>query len=133
MSKKSKHNEVGSTGTESLRPGQQVPPVDPLKAERVQSTAEPCSERLKAERVQSRLRAMPGWQLASAGRAVNRRRQFPSARVAADFVNFVAQFSAQAGQAVALELAGKHLTIAVRAGSGSGLTESALDFAQALG
>ena len=133
MSTKSKQNEVCSTGARSLRPQQQVPPAEPLKAERVQLTAEPYSERLKAERVQLRLRAMPGWRLGSGGRSVDRVRQFPSPRVAADFANFVAQFSALAGQPVAVELAGKHLTIAVRGRNGCGLTESALDFAQALG
>lgn len=134
MSTKSK-DAVGGTGAEALRPLSPLPPVslaDPLKAERVQLAAEPYSERLKAERVQSRLKGMPGWRLAAGGKSIDRLRQFPTPRVAADFAGFLAQFAAHTGQPVGVELAGKHVTITVRA-RGSGLTEAVLDFAQALG
>jgi len=131
MRTKSK-NAVSVTGAEALRPLSPVPPVDSLKAERVQLAAEPYSERLKAERVQSRLKGMPGWRLAAGGKAVDRLRQFPNPRVAADFAGFLAQFASHTGQPVGVELAGQRLTITVRA-RGSGLTEAVLDFAQALG
>jgi pterin-4a-carbinolamine dehydratase len=133
MSTKSKQQKVSSTGARVLRPRQPVPPEDRLKAERVQLAGEPYSERLKAERVQQRLKAMPGWRLAAGGKSVDRLRQFPSMRVAASFAGFLTQFAAYIGQPIAVDLQGKHLTITVRARNGSGLTEAALDFAQALG
>ena len=119
MSTQSKDT-VGSTG-------------DALKAERVQLTAEPYSERLKAERVQLRLKAMPGWQLDGGGLAIDRLRQFPSARVAAAFAGYISEFAAYLGHPVGLDLAGKNVSITIRARHASGLSESALDFAQAIG
>ena len=53
--------------------------------------------------------------------------------MAADFAGYLAQFAAQVGQPVAVELGGKRVTITLRAREGSGLTEAALDFTQALG
>ena len=134
MSTQSKQDAVavGVTDARGIRPRQPMPPADALKAERVQLGAEPYSERLKAERVQHRLKAMPGWRLIPDGKAVDRLRQFPNAQVAADFAGFLARFAASTGQPVGVELAGKHVTITVRARN-AGLTEAVLDFAQALG
>ena len=135
MSKKSKQDAVavGVSGARGIRPRQPLPPADSLKAERVQLVAEPNSERLKAERVQQRLQGMTGWRLCPGGKSIDRLRQFPNAQVAADFAGFLARFAADTGQPIGVELAGKHVTIAVRARQGSGLTETALDFAQTLG
>ena len=133
MSSKSKQEAVGSAGTRVLRPRQPLPPADALKAERVQLTAEPYLARLKAERVQQRLKAMPGWRLAAGGKTIDRLRQFPTPRAAAAFAGFLSELAADTGQPLGIELSGKHVTITVRARSGSDLTEAALDFAQALG
>ena len=133
MSTKSKQDRADSTVARALRPRQQEVPEERLKAERVQLAAEPFSDRLKAERVQLRLEAMPGWRLAAGGRVLDRLRQFPSPRVAAEFTGYVAQFAAQVRQPIAVELGGKRVTLTLWARGGSGLSEATLDFAQALG
>jgi hypothetical protein len=107
-----------------------APPLAKLKAERVQLEAQ---QRLKAERVQERLRALPGgWRLLDGGQGIRRLRLFPTAHAAASHAGFVVQSAAHAGQPVAVELAGPQLGIVIRARS-CGLSDAALDFAQALG
>ena len=124
MSTKSKQDRAGSTVARALRPRQQEVPREGLKAERVQLGAEPFADRLKA---------MPGWRLAAGGRVLDRRRQFPNPRLAAEFIGYVAQLAAQVRQPIAVELGGKRVTLTLRARGGSGLSEATLDFAQALG
>src|SRR4030095_29247 len=50
-------------------------------------------ERLKAERVQEELKAMPGWRLASGGKAIHRAKAFPTAEVARLYSTFVTGYA----------------------------------------
>jgi pterin-4a-carbinolamine dehydratase len=111
-------------------------PANHLKAERVQLVAQSIGGRLKAERVQEWLRATPGWRLTADGRAIDRVRQFPDARIAASYAAYLADAAAQARQVVVIELSGNRLALTVRGTNSHGrtlLTESALKFAKGLG
>src|SRR5262245_18632907 len=108
-----------------------APPPSRLKAERVQLRIEPAPGRLKAERVQERLAAMPGWFVV--GNGLGRVRELPSPQAAAAHAGFVAQAASTAGQRVVIQLAGSRVTLFLRGRLRDGLTETAMDFAQALG
>jgi hypothetical protein len=93
--------------------------------------------RLKSERVQEMLRAMPEWQLAPGGKAINRVREFPSAEVATLYGSFATGFARVQGLPVSLHIAGGRLMLTLHACRNRGrlvdLTEPVLGFAQQLG
>ena len=122
-----------------------------LKAERVQDaltagTADgfmlalhpaTVGERLKAERVQEALKAMPGWRLASGGKAINRAKAFPSPEVATSYSAFVTRFAGALGLPVATSVSGGEVVVTLHAprkrGRATHLTESILELARRLG
>lgn len=120
-----------SPAVPDVTPARQPEQTSRLKAERVQLRVEPAPGRLKAERVQERLAAMPEWFVV--GNGVGRVRELASPHAAAAHAGFVALAAANAGQRVVIQLAGSQVTFFVRGTLRDGLTEAALDFAQALG
>jgi len=94
--------------------------------------------KLKAERVQEMLRSMPGWKLSEGGTAIHRLRLFPSARTAAAYASYVAQFAGSRKQAACVLLAGRQVGLTLMGaprprGIFGGLTRAVLAFAQKLG
>jgi len=128
--------------------------VQKLKAERVQSpalqkkppraaaaigavpTQSQAQQRLKAERVQTRLKRLPGWQMQSGGKAIDRVRHFPDEQVAASYLAYAALLAGQRGQPLQAAVNGSTVVVALPGRStrpGGGITEDVLDLAEQLG
>lgn len=94
-------------------------------------------ERLKAERVQEELKAMPGWRLASGGKAIHRAKAFPTAEVARLYGTFVTGYAGALGLPVLTSSSGGQVVVILHAPRSHGrigqLTESVLDLARRLG
>jgi hypothetical protein len=94
--------------------------------------------KLKAERVQEMLRSMPGWKLSEGGTSIHRLRLFPSARTAAAYASYVAQFAGSPRQTACVLLAGRQVGLTLMGaprprGVFGGLTLAVLAFARKLG
>lgn len=93
--------------------------------------------RLKAERVQEELKTMPGWRLASGGKAIDRAKAFPNAEVARLYSGFVSAFAGSLGLPVVTSTAGGQVIVTLHAPRGHGrvgpLTEGVLELARRLG
>lgn len=117
-----------AVGEPVLPPVPAVPPCETSPAEVVQ--------RLRPERVQDRLQKMPGWGLASAGRAVQRERELATPATAAEYAVFVLREAARAQQKVRVGLEGARVVVSVMAPSRGHLRNTVglqqLDFAAAL-
>ena|SRR6185295_16465376 len=104
--------------------------VLPLDPGRVQS-------RLKSERVQEELKTMPGWRVASGGKAINRAKAFPNPEVARLYSGFVTGFAGALGLPVLMNVSGGQVLVTLHAPRSRGrvglLTETVLDFARRLG
>lgn len=90
---------------------------------------------LKPERVQELLRALPGWQLAEDGKAIERTRTMPSGQVAALFGAYVSTYGKAMGQQVVLGLSDRlvRVTLSEQVGCETGLTESVFELAGEIG
>ena len=93
--------------------------------------------KLKSERVEELLKALPGWELFEGG-GIQRKRKFPSARVAGLYAGFVADFASSRRQSALVTLSGKNLVVTLlgtplRNGRFGGLTESVFTLARHLG
>jgi pterin-4a-carbinolamine dehydratase len=94
--------------------------------------------KLKSERVEELLKAMPGWQLSTDGRAIYRARKFPSARVAGLYAGFVTDYASSRRQGALVTLSGKQMVVTLpgtplRGSRFGGLTESVFALARQLG
>jgi pterin-4a-carbinolamine dehydratase len=92
---------------------------------------------LKAERVQELLRALPGWELASSGRAIDRVRVFSDPAVAEAYALYVARLARSKRQAVAIDHASSQVIVTIYGQMHevciSELSESAFDLAADIG
>ena len=93
---------------------------------------------LKSERVEELLRAMPDWSLSANGKAIQRTRKFPTARVAGLFAGYVADFASSRRQGAHVMLSGRKVVlmlpgVPLRNGRFGGLTEKVFALAQQLG
>ena len=89
---------------------------------------------LKPERVQELLKALPGWQLAASGKAIERTRALPNGQVAALFGAYVTTYGKAVGQPVRLGLNDALVRVTLHAPFAGdsepvGLTESVFEFA----
>src|SRR5688572_30581369 len=94
--------------------------------------------KLKSERVEEMLRAMPDWSLSATGKAIQRTRKFPSARVAGLYAGYVADFASTRRQGAQVLLSGRQVVLTLpgvplRNGRFGGLTEKVFALAQQLG
>lgn len=93
---------------------------------------------LKPERIQELLKALPGWQLAANGKAIERMRTLPTGQVAALFGAYVTTYGKAVGQPVKLILGDVLVKVTLQAPSSGdaepgGLTESVFEFARWIG
>jgi hypothetical protein len=104
-------------------------PQNRLKAERIQ-------EPLVAAQVARRLRQLPGWALAPAGKTIVRRFQMGSTGVASAYAAFLGAMAEADDQPISIAIQGGlvlvHLTGLTPPGSACGVTEATLDFAMRL-
>ncbi len=106
--------------------GIQSPTIPPIGA-----------DRLKSERVQEKLAVMPAWTLLPEGRAIGRVFQFPSARVASTFAEYVSAYAEEEGHNVHLDVSKAEVSLVLAGpqekGRSGELTEEVVSFARKLG
>lgn len=97
----------------------------------------PAVERLKAERVEEKLRDTPGWRVASAGRAIDRVREFPTPEVAALFGAYAMGYAGVMKLPVTVDVFEKCVLLTLHArnpnGRFDGLTDRLFEVAKQLG
>jgi hypothetical protein len=79
---------------------------------------------------------VPGWQLTRGGRAIDRQRELPSARVAAAYAGFVTELAATTQTPVDVLVTGGQVVVTIHGNAarrGGALTLAALELAELLG
>jgi pterin-4a-carbinolamine dehydratase len=94
-------------------------------------------QKLKSERVQEMLQAMPAWALLPEGQAIGRTFQFPSARVASKFVEYISTYAEEEGHNINLDVSKAEVDLTLTGPKVKGrygdLTEETVAFAQKFG